>query len=64
MQVIVAIQYNLKLVHVLTKSFMAYNTELVHVQCTYQVVDGIQHKTCPDHDGRWRSHQGDVIAIV
>lgn len=51
MQVIVAIQYNLKLVHVRTKSFMAYNTELVHVQCTYQVVDGIQHKTCPDHDG-------------
>lgn len=51
-------------VHVRAKSYMVYNTYLVNVQCTYQVVDGIQHKTCPDHDGSWRPHQRGVVAIV
>lgn len=51
-------------VRVRAKSSMVYNTYLVHVQCTYQVVDGIQHKTCPDHDGSWRPHQRGVVAII
>lgn len=60
------IQYKKKKldVRVRAKSSMVYNTYLVHVQCTYQVVDGIQHKTCQDHDGSWRPHQRGVVAIV